>query len=553
MEANVENRQSERGMDAADSRPIRQSPSTRLPTLKPSVCGEPTESPGAPPVKDRRNGGLRILVGLLKLTAPVIVLMTSVPAGYGQHTFTYTNEGGTITITKYIGYRIGDAFYVNVDVIIPAEIDGLPVTRIGDRAFQQLEIPSAAIPDSVTTIGNYAFYHCQKLNSVTIGNGVTRIGSLAFSGCSLYTVSIPSSITAIGSRAFYECYGLTYISIGSSVIDIGGGAFRSCSSLRAITVDGSNPAFSGLGGVLFNKSQTTLIQYPASKSGGEYTIPNGITTIGNAAFRGCSGLSSVIFPNSVINIGGEAFGYCTRLTNIAIPNGVRSIGDSALEGCQGLTSVSIPDTVTNIGISAFQHCSGLTSVTIPNSVVSIGNSAFRYCSGLTIVNIGNRVTSIEDYTFYVCYGLISITIPNSVTNIGNRAFGFCNSLTDVYFQGSAPIAGDNVFVGAPAIIKFLPGTLGWGATFADRPTEPWVLPYPLILTSSPGPGVRSNEFGFTISWATNVPVVVEACADLAKPAWTSLKTNTLVNGAAYFSDPDSVNHPSRFYRVGYRP
>ena len=131
---------------------------------------------------------------------------------------------------------------------------------------------------------------------------------------------------------------------------------------------------------------------------------------------------TLIIPNSVTSIGDYAFSGCSGLTSVTIPNSVTSIGECAFVGCHGLTSVTIPNSVTSIGDGAFGNCSGLTSVTIPNSVTSIGNSAFNRCSGLTSVTIPNSVTSLGEGAFYGCKGLTSITIPNSVTSIGYNAF-----------------------------------------------------------------------------------------------------------------------------------
>ena len=152
------------------------------------------------------------------------------------------------------------------------------------------------------------------------------------------------------------------------------------------------------------------------------TIPNSVTSIGLGAFYGCSGLTSVTIPNSVTSIGDGAFAGCSGLTSVTIPNSVTSIESSAFAGCSGLTSVTIGNSVTSIGNAAFSGCSGLTSVTIPNSVTSIETEAFSGCFGLTSVTIGSGVTSIGDNAFDGCYGLTSITIPNSVTSIGNYAF-----------------------------------------------------------------------------------------------------------------------------------
>ncbi len=138
-------------------------------------------------------------------------------------------------------------------------------------------------------------------------------------------------------------------------------------------------------------------------------ITYSVTSIGDAAFRGCSSLTSVTIPNSVTSIGGYAFRGCSSLTSITIPNSVTSIGDYAFHGCSSLNSITIPNSVTSIGDWTFFNCRSLTSITIPNSVMSIENSAFRRCSSLASVTIPNSVTSIGKYAFYYCSSLTSIT------------------------------------------------------------------------------------------------------------------------------------------------
>jgi Flp pilus assembly protein protease CpaA len=201
------------------------------------------------------------------------------------------------------------------------------------------------------------------------------------------TLDLQQGVTTIGNFAFIYCSGLTSVTIPNSVTSIGELAFAWCSGLTSIDVDASNPNYSSVNGVVFNKLQNTLIQYPAGKIG-DYTIHNSVTTIRNYAFFDCSGLTSVTIPNSVTTIGESAFYFCIGLTSVTIPNSVTTIGIYAFCACSGLTgSLTIPNSVTTIGHSVFYSCSGLTSVTIPNSVTTIGNSAFYYCSGLTSVTI----------------------------------------------------------------------------------------------------------------------------------------------------------------------
>ena len=253
-----------------------------------------------------------------------------------------------------------------------------------------------------------------------------------------------------------------------------------------------------VGGVYYNilsgVDQTVEVTYRGtsySDYSNEYTgsvvIPenvtyNGITycvtSIGQRAFRDCTGLTSVEIPNNVTSIGDYAFNNCSGLTSVEIGNGVTSIGDNAFNECTGLTSIEIPNSVTSIGDEAFYCCTGLTSISvaagnakydsrdncnaiietptnklvfgckntvIPDEITSIGDNAFAYCSGLTSIVIPNSVTSIGEYAFYVCTGLTSITIPNSVTSIGNWTFYNCTGLTSVVIGNGVTSIGESAF------------------------------------------------------------------------------------------------------------
>ena len=472
------------------------------------------------------------ILPLLLLTLPAVV----------EAQFNYTTNNGTITITKYIG---SDAA-----VTIPDSINGLPVTSIGALAFQAItSVASVTIPDTVTIIGNDAFDSCTGLTNIAIPNRVVNVGSGAFGGCtSLISVTIGESVTNIGDGAFVSCTSLTrvtfpnsVISIGSdvfrncynvtgviipnsvtsigdsvfnwclsltnvlipnSVTNIGGGVFYYCTNLSAITVDALSSSYGSVDGVLFNKDQTTLIQYPGGKTG-NYTVPNSVAKIESLAFANCVGLTSVAIPDSVTSIEYRVFDSCTSLTNVTLGH-----------------------YVANIGSSAFSGCTSLTHVTIPDSVINIGSFSFTSCSSLTSVIIGSGVASIGEYAFYNC-----------------------TSLTGVYFRGDAPSIGFGGTVFVPDVAAtgyYLPGTTNWNTTFDGLPTALW---RPRVETTDGGFGIRRNQFGFNINWARGMVVAVEACTNLANPTWSSVATNTLISGSVYFSDPKWTNYPGGFYRV----
>jgi BspA type Leucine rich repeat region (6 copies) len=304
--------------------------------------------------------------------------------------------------------------------------------------------------------------------------------------------------------------------------------------------------------------------------------------MGDATFQLCTNLTSVALSSSVTNIGNMAFSQCFGLASIAISSGVTSIGASAFYSCRSLTSLTIPNSVTSIGYEAFNFCSGLTNVTISSSVTFIGDYAFAHCTSLTAVTVDalnsvyssadgvlpdksqtlliqcpggksgsyaipTSVTNITPAAFNSCGSLTSVTIPDSVTSIGDLGFRFCTNLTGVYFKGNAPNLGSSVFFGdTNATVYYLPGATGWASTFGGLPTARWD---PQVQTSGPNFGVRTNQFGFTVTWTSGQVVVVDACMNLANPNWSPLQTNTLTADSFYFSDPQWRNSPARFYRI----
>ena len=324
---------------------------------------------------------------------------------------------------------------------------------------------NTVIPNSVTSIGSYAFYGCSNLTPITIPNSVTSIGDRAFSHCSgLTSITIPNSVTSIGSFAFFSSLNLRSINIPSSVTTIGEGAFSGINNLT-IMVDKSNTKYDSRdncnaiieteSNILIAGNKNTVIPNSVTSIGSSVfycctsltsiDIPNSVTSIGDNAFRNCISLTSIDIPNSVTSIGSWAFDYCTHLTSINIPNSVTSIGDNAFSSCSNLTSIDIPNSVTSIGSYAFWDCTSLTSIDIPNSVTSIGSDAFMNCTSLTSIDIPNSVTSISSGAFSGCTSLTSINIPNSVTSISSNAFYCCTSLTSIDIPNSVMSIGSYAF------------------------------------------------------------------------------------------------------------
>jgi hypothetical protein len=215
------------------------------------------------------------------------------------------------------------------------------VTNIGNNAFQGCKnLTAITIPPRVESIGGRTFANCEKLTKVVFSTGVTSIGDSSFAGCvELTNVMIPDSVTTIKARAFEGCKNLTKISIPKSVTSLAA-AFPGCTALSEIEVATGNPGYRSVEGVLFNINQTALLQYPAGKKAGNYTIPSGVTTLKYMSFRDCTGLSAVAIPSTVTEIQSYVFKGCTKLTSVTLPERVAMIEDEAFGDCSSLTSAT---------------------------------------------------------------------------------------------------------------------------------------------------------------------------------------------------------------------
>ena len=359
------------------------------------------------------------------------------------------------------------------------------VTTIGGNAFANCSsLKTITIGDGVTEVGGNAFANCKVLENVKIGNGVTSIRFNAFSECSsLASVVIPDSVTYIDHHAFYGCTNLTSVAMGNGLNEIGEGAFVKCTRLPSIEIPDSvtlmgRTAFSYCTNLTNVKigSGITEISYEAfswCSSLANVEIPESVTTIGSYAFYGCTGLPGIVIPNSVTSIGIAAFYECSSLTSLDIPDSVTSIAERAFQTCSNLKSLKIGSGITEIGFETFSLCSSLTDLVLPKSITSIGKGAFDGCSSLTYIEIPESVRVIGTASFGRCTNLKSITLPSSIAFLGDRTFQYCPNLTDVYFKGNAPeLSAENSFF-APVTIYYRVGTTGWTNPWDGRPTALW--------------------------------------------------------------------------------
>lgn len=527
---------------------------------------------------------------------------TTITANFVPTNFDYSISQGTVTINAYLG--------TNAVVSIPGVLSDLPVTGIAAFAFPFAEgsLTSVTIPASVTNIDGDTFYDCTNLSEINAdpqNPAYTSVNGVLFNKSETTLVQypaglvgsyvVPTDVTNI-EDAFAGCL-LTNVTLSASVANIDPNAFLGCSGLAAINVASANPAYGSLGGVLFNKMQTIIVQFPPGLTG-SYVIPgtvtnigssfdgcslshlaipgsvtsiedlsgchalagvslsNGVASIGAFAFNGDAALASVVIPASVTYIGQPAFYQCYGLTNItvaagnpnyssaygvlydkgqqtllefpggvgggfAIPPGVTSVGQYAFSGTSA-SSVTMPGSVSNISAEAFSFDNSLTNVTIGDGVVSIGAGAFAYCDFLTYITIPNSVASLGADAFWQCGKLAAVTVGSGVASIGADAFENCANLEGVYFLGNAPTAVSDVFDDDNNLsgIYYNPGTTGWG-TFLGGGLSVDVFGY-----TADGSGVEITNYAGPAATVT-IPASIGGQPVIGIGAWAFANTGVL--------------------------
>ena len=474
----------------------------------------------------------------------------------------------TLTGDYYTVSGMGDC--TDKEIKIPESYEGKPVQAIAANAFWgKTDITSLNIPKSITSIGDNAFQNCTGLEEISIENKDIELGAGAFLGCekitwaslpafvvseiavtnlkilvvidgelenavlsdakNLVSLTVPDITTTLGAVFGANTDVLESLTLAETT-EIAENAFKNFTALKEINLpEGINSigADTFLNTAYYNDSSNWVFNVlyldnyllkANTQINGHYPVNNDTTVIADAAFNGCTGLTSIFIPDSVTSIGGDEFSGCSNLIkietdaenpnyfsqdgilysrkntefvhipaklqgDITIADGIVSIFDNAFSGRSGLMSVIIPDSVTIIGSSAFEGCSGLISITIPfldEKADGSGKTHFGYIFGASFYNYNDDYvpeslkeviitggTSIGSYAFYGCSGLTSITIPNSVTSIGSYAFGGCSGLTSITIPESVKSIEDLTFSGCSGLTSItIPDSvtsIGWGA------------------------------------------------------------------------------------------
>lgn len=385
-----------------------------------------------------------------------------------------------VTITDYTGRA--------KELIIPSEIEGKPVTVIGEYAFEhrsdleRIVLPESLhtiqqyafystnlseinIPNSVKIIEDCAFYYNYDLESITLSDSITKIGAGAFKQTGITSIKIPTSVNIISEKMFYGCSKLKTVELHDNISVIESEAFAYCKGLTEFVIPDSVETFGD--NIFYYCEKLTNVVFPAHQESipngifmecrelSSFTISDSVTKIGDHAFDSCWKLTNITIPSTVTTIGAYAFDGCFGITEFNIPSTVTYIGDYAFSGCGGLESIVFPENVAYLGAGVVKGCTKLSSVTIPENIHEISAYMFSGCKSLTEVVFHDNVTAIGGHAFYRCESLIELVLPNSVATIGNGAFMECTKLESIDLPDQLTTISSSMFSGCNSLVEFV--------------------------------------------------------------------------------------------------
>ncbi len=419
-----------------------------LPKIGAPVTNTPVFDPQRPPVPS---------VEVPAITCPPVIVIPSIDvppvAPHIEPPLTPHIElpSGTPTLSGSCGDSVTWSFYDAEGLLLISGSGAMTEYRYSDtRPWEDLadRITSLVVARGVTTIGRYAFQDLEALKSV----------------------SLPEGLESISYNAFYDCTSLEALAIPASVTSIDSNAFEDCFALSTITVASGNPSFKAIENVLFSADGETLILFPKN-TGGTYTVPSGVKTIGENAFADCNDLNRVILPEGLTLICESAFSFCTALEQVVFPSTLEAIEGFAFSGCYALSELNLPEGFKSLDTWSFYSCDALTTVTLPASLEHVADGSFCSCENLTsievargnpylrsvdgllysadlkilyaipagrsgAVTIADGVTFIYEDAARYCSEMTSITLPLSLEEIDTGAFSGCYKLETVRFFGS---------------------------------------------------------------------------------------------------------------------
>jgi len=436
-----------------------------------------------------------MIVLLITLLCGLCAPCTAEMSDRNSDDFSYVYlEDGTICITAYHGS--------NAKISVPAYIDGLCVTQIGEMAFVEYEVPyitSVTLPDTVRIIGDQAFSGCTRLSKINMPAELTELGDLAFMDCGKLTkLTLPASLKTMGINPFTGCTSLQlHLAAGQTSFDIFKGALYTTDGVL-IFAPGNHSSMDvkvgtvAIGAYAFAENSKlkkvnlpdTVTEIRANAFNGcsslqSIPLPESLVSIGEHAFLGCQSLKSVSLPLSLTNLSGNPFTCCDHLAafnvpeaheslvsidgvlcekktetlvsfpaakggHFTVPEGIRVIGREAFYNCRELRSLRLPDTVTALEEDALRGCISLTDLLLPDSVAYMGKWALADC-GFSEIHLPSSLTEISDLCFDFCTHLTRIDIPQNITRIGDSAFQGCFQLAEVTIPESVTEIGQNAF------------------------------------------------------------------------------------------------------------